>query len=338
VNQRIGSTCVRCVEIRPGEVERWKLRPASKGDTFFGGVYIGRCFLDLGAIRQRFLFPVRVKRLATALLVCISLQVAAYGSRLTTIELQPRLVASVDKFLELSDDQKAKIEPIVQAHAATVAAILADRSITGKARIQKIHEDYKKMGGEITPYLIDAQIKWVPKMVQLLKPDGSIAHVSAIPGVDLISIGYEAYMPSGSLARSIFGNSSGAFQLGLTDFETSSDDRFHFGVSTDGVSIGSSNKLFVFSEQVGADYKIPIANRFSAFIGLAAGPAYMDYSFDTPSGAHYGAKRIGADALARVGVRYCGFQLAANYHYLTEPAGINFSGLDLTVTYVLFHF
>jgi hypothetical protein len=157
--------------------------------------------------------------------------------------------------------------------------------------------------------------------------------------VPLISIGYEWYLPSSGLARSIFGDSTGSFTLSLRDFESSPGKRVYFGFATDSFSIGgSSNKLFVFTPEAAFEYRIPIAQHFSAFAGLSGGPSYMDYSFDNPAGAHFGAKRLGAEGEVKIGLRYTRLQLEASYHALTEPAGISFNGLQLAVTYIVVRF
>jgi hypothetical protein len=149
----------------------------------------------------------------------------------------------------------------------------------------------------------------------------------------------DRYFPESAFTRSIFGGHFDSYGVGFFDLVPSPTSRTHFGFGVDSLSLAnSSNDLYMFGAVGTFEYRVPIAGNLSAFSDVSAGPAYMDYSFDTPDGQHFGAKRLGADSFVEVGLRYGPVQIAAGYRGLTEPAGIDFSGAELSVTLVVVHF
>lgn len=249
------------------------------------------------------------------------------------------LAVAIDVYLNLTPDQKSKVDPIVKVHQAKVAAILADSSLSARKKDNRVTDERKALVTAIKPFLTGPQIHKLFTLLDHIRPDGTITRHVKIPFVQLLSLGYDIYYPSDATARSIFGDASGSIRVGFGDFDSATNRRFSFGFALDSLGMGrNENKLFVLSPQMSLQYRIPILPRLSTFASLGAGPSYTDYSFDTPAGAHFAAKRLGAKGELSVGLRYSGLELAATYHAMTRPADIDFDGVQLSLTWIVVRF
>jgi len=246
-------------------------------------------------------------------------------------------ISKIDRLLSLTDDQKRQINPILTQRLGEIATINSDKSTSASEKKAKFEAVKQSLMDDVRPLLTDQQRpRWVA-VLKRVEADGAIKRTQ--PLVPLISGTYEEYLPSGSVARSIFGSSPASWGFGLADVEDAKGARFRFDLGLDSLTLyASGNKLFVLTPQASVEYREPLAKYFSAFAEVAAGPSYMDYSYDTPAGNHFGAKRFGAEGDLEVGLRYGRAQLSADYRLLTEPSGINLDGLEIALTYVLVKF
>lgn len=165
----------------------------------------------------------------------------------------------------------------------------------------------------------------------------------SLPRRDLVishlAITYADFMPSGPTARSIFGDNQPSYGISFLGGEGATGDVSEFGFSFDEIVLyNDGNDLFMLSPQITYTWSERLARHWSLFEDLSAGPAYMDYSFDLPSGQHRAAKRLGGDAMAGIGLRYDRLLFTAGYRQMTEPAAINFSGLELALTWTVVRF
>jgi hypothetical protein len=243
------------------------------------------------------------------------------------------LVTRLRQELELTDEQEPKVDPIIREHESQVAAIRADASLTAREKRAKVRESFAAMALELKPLLTQKQGD---------RLDAFLATKPWYPTHFQVSASYESYFPSGETARSIFGRSPSALGFGAEVYAPTAHRGTKIGFSFDLFSlINGGNTEYVLAPQASLEHRIPltsIAKHFWAYGRLAVGPAYFDYSFDTPDGTHYGAKRIGADGGAEIGLRCGPVELAANYRLLTAPAGVNLSGLQVSLTWFVFHF
>ena len=243
------------------------------------------------------------------------------------------MVRNLGRALELTDEQRRTVDPIVRDHAQKIDAIRRDSSITGREKRARVREETDALRQDLKPLI-------TPRQARLL--DAYLTPKSLIPTSYQVSASYEIFLPSDPQARSIFGNSPSSFGAGLHIYEPEISRGTRIGLAADLFSlISGGNTEYVLAPQISVVHYIPLmesGTRLWAYGRLAAGPAYIDYSFDTPLGEHFGAKRLGADASAEVGLRYGEVELAANYRLLTAPAGINTSGWQLSLTWFVFHF
>jgi len=243
------------------------------------------------------------------------------------------LVDQIDRLLSPTHAQKPEIEAIVRRSREEISAIQADASLNARQRQAKIDESRAEMAQDLRPLLSTEQNRRLADYLSNLNRRKRLR----LP-VSAVSATYERYLPSSALARSVFGSSPAALGLGFGSFTIGGKrTRFDFGFDLFDLAI-SSSKLFVLSPQVSIEYRVPIARDFGAFGKLLAGPAYMDYSFDTPGGAHFGAKRLGADAGIEAGLRFGRVQLDAKYRVFTQPTPVDFDGLQLSVTVIVMRF
>jgi hypothetical protein len=238
--------------------------------------------------------------------------------------------------LHLTDAQKAKVDAMVQQHEHRIREVLSDTALNPKARDERLRQFREAFVSDVNALLTPPQ-KWrLHRILRRIRLDGT---VKSEPAIDLISIGYESYFPSSGRARDVFGDSSGSFYLSLSDFEFEPDDRVFAGVGIDTLSLyDHGNDVFVVTPDLAFEYRVPVTHDLSLFGDAAVGPSYMDYSYNTPSGAHFGAKRLGADGRLGIGIRYARVQLAASYRAFTEPADLNFDGLQLSLTWIAVRF
>lgn len=212
-----------------------------------------------------------------------------------------------------------------------------DASLTPQEKAKYIADQKKALVDDVRPFLTVDQIG-------ILENDLTMLNLDWVGGskkflVPLFSVTYEKFFPSDATTRSIFGPSPSSIQFGITDLEESPNDRTRLSFSFETFGTGTSNnKLFVGSPDVAYEYRVPIASHLSTFAKVSAGPSYLDYSFDTPNGQHFGAKRFGLNGGFQVGLRYGRAQLTAAYRAFTQPAGIDFNGIQLDLTYVVVHF
>ena len=238
--------------------------------------------------------------------------------------------------LHLTDSQKTKIDAMVQQHEYRVREALSDTTLSPKAREERLRQFREALVSDMEPLLTPPQRWRLHRILRRIRLDGT---VKSEPAIDLISVGYESYFPSSGRARDVFGSSASSFYLSLSDFEFEPDDRVSAGAGIDTLSLyDNGNDVFVLTPVASFEYRVPVTPELSLFGDAAAGPSYMDYSYNIPSGAHFGAKRLGAEGELGIGIRYARVQLAASYRVFTEPADLNFDGLQLSLTWIAVRF
>ena len=246
-------------------------------------------------------------------------------------------IQTLNSDLSLSQDQAQKLDPIFKRHFAVIIGLQRDNSLNPELRDQRIADEKKALAEEVKPSLTTNQLEQLERDLESLNfPRSKSSKKSLIP---LFSVTYERFLPTAATTRSIFGPAPSSIQFGITELEQSPDERTHlsFSFETFGTAT-TSNKLFIGSPDIAYEYRMPFATHFSAFAKVFAGPSYMDYSFDTPNGQHFGAKRFGVNGGFQVGLRYGRAQITAAYRAFTQPAGINFNGIQLDATYVVVRF
>jgi hypothetical protein len=261
--------------------------------------------------------------LAFCLLVLSASALAAQGTG-------SKLVDLLDRKLNLTAKQRADVDPIAKAHGVAIYAIGHDGSLTTRERQEKVAENLLDLKTEIEPFLTPEQVK---KLDALLHPGG---RNRILPD---LGVKYEIFFPSGGEARSIFGSSVGSLgvALGSATAEIGQSTRVGYTISTFSLD-NSGNSLFLISPQAFAEYRVPIADKLFAFGNISAGPSYVDYSFNTPDGTHFGAKRLGATGEVEVGLRYGQLRLALDYREFTQASGLDFSGLQASLAWIVFRF
>ena len=240
------------------------------------------------------------------------------------------MVDRLDRLLKPTDTQKPDVDRIVGEHEAQISAIRSDTTMSKEDVRARVRENLAQMASELKPLLTREQNR---RLGEFLRPR------PWFPTEYEVYVSYEAYLPTDPVARNIFGNSPSAFGLGFQVYQPDIPAGLKVGWSVDFFSlINGSNSVFVLAPQITAEQYEPIGKNLWAFGKLSAGPAYFDYAFDMPDGRHFGAKRFGGDGSAEVGLRYGPVELAANYRLLTQPVGVNFSGVQLSLTWYVFHF
>jgi hypothetical protein len=261
---------------------------------------------------------------------CVTAVAADVAMKPTTLQQTSDLVDRMNRLLRPTEAQKPDVDRIVREHGRQIEDIKSDATLSNREKRSRIHESLTAMAGELKPILDRDQVR---RLNDYLTPK------SWFPTEYEVSASYEVYLPTETSAQNIFGKSPSAFGLGVQFYQPGVTEGAKLGWSVDLFSlVNNSNSEFVLAPQVMVIQYAPIAQNTWVFGKLSAGPAYFDYSYNTPLGAHYGAKRLGFDGGAEVGLRYGQVELAANYRVLTDSAVINLSGLQLSLTWYVFHF
>ena len=94
--------------------------------------------------------------------------------------------AAIAKFLELSDDQKTKIKPILDEENASMKALRDDRSLPAETRMAKLREIRETATTKVKPILNDQQFeKWLrthPRPGANPRAPGGVPGAPAAPG------------------------------------------------------------------------------------------------------------------------------------------------------------
>jgi len=269
--------------------------------------------------------------LAALTIPACSMAQAAHTAPDTSESVQTHdLVDRLNRLLQPTDSQRQDVDRIVGEHQRRIDEIRSDPALSDGDKRARIRENLAAMTSELKPILTPDQAR---------RLDRFLAPRPWFPTEYEVSVSYEAYLPSESSARNIFGTSPSAFGVGIQVYQPDVPQGVKFGWSFDLFSlVNDSNSEFVLAPQLTLEQYVPLGQKLWAFGRLSAGPAYFDYSYNTPLGAHYGAKRLGFDGGAEVGLRYGPVEVAANYRVLTNSAVINLSGLQLSLTWYVFHF
>jgi hypothetical protein len=231
----------------------------------------------------------------------------------------------------LTDDQKPSVDKIVAGYQQQIATTESDATLSEAQRQAKREEIMAAMARDIRPFLTAAQAQRLATLSSPGKqrPRLPIHHAA-------VSLG--DFFPAGRTARSLFSNSEYSYDVDV--FGTlASNRRSQFGYGLDDFGLADSdNKLWVLSPQASYARSQRIADHLSLFEAVSGGPAYMDYSFNVPDGAHFGAKRIGLDGGVVVGLRYGMAQVSVSYRFLTQPTGVDFDGLAVAIRWVFVRF
>jgi hypothetical protein len=147
------------------------------------------------------------------------------------------------------------------------------------------------------------------------------------------------YLPTGGVARSIFGSAQPGYGVSFLGGEGPVGTMSSFGYSVDELTLyDNGNDFLVGAAQIDYIWAEPIARKLSVYEEISAGPAYMDYSYTLPSGQHFDAMRLGYDASVGAGLRWDRLVFSAGYRQLSEPTGINFSGLEFSLSWTVVRF
>jgi hypothetical protein len=239
-----------------------------------------------------------------------------------------------DRLLGLTNAQRSKLDPIVIKYQRRIGAIGRDRSLSVTEKRRQIDEEVDAMIGELKPALTPEQVTRLSSLnldeVLTSRPKGF--HPQA-------ALNYQVFFPTSSETRSIFGSRPASFGVGLESYDQAIGRRVRVGLGLDAFTIpGSSNMLLVGAPLGTLEYRLPLVRRAYAYGGLAAGPALMDYSFDTPSGRHFSAKRGGLDSRFELGLKWGFFRVAGTYRLLSQPAGISFDQFAATAFVTVYRF
>lgn len=238
-------------------------------------------------------------------------------------------VAKVNRALNLRPDQVGPVDDLVRSHEEKIRAILDDPSIGRIEKALEVRDKIQAMILELTPLLTRAQVEDLHGLFYgMLEP---WPHAK-------IAIDFSDYLPSSATTRSIFGKSLSAFGVGFGGDEKVKQ-RSVFGFGVDLFDMPSySNRLFVLAPQATYEYRMPIRTRMYAYAGAAAGPSYMDYSYDLPDGEHFAGKNLGLDGSLDFGVQWGPLRVGASYRVFTQPSGLNFDGFDVYAALTVLRF
>ena len=297
---------------------------------------LGIVVVHLGVIYPEIGFSQRRSMAGFLTIACLASVFVAPTASAQTIAKKPALKAILAD-LKITQEQEIKLKPILVAHLRTLMSIHRDRSLSADASARKIADEKKAIVEEASNSLNLDQVHRLQSDLEDLNLDRFIQ--TRKPLIPLFSATYERYFPSNATTRSIFGPSPSSIQFGITEFEDAPDSRTHLSFTFETFGIATTNnRLFIGSPDVAYEYRVPIASHFSTFAKVFGGPSYMDYSFDNSTGQHFGAKRLGLNGGLQVGLRYGRAQLTAAYRAFTQPAGMDFNGIQLDLTYVVVHF
>jgi hypothetical protein len=270
---------------------------------------------------------------ALAILGLVTLAFCAQGAgpndSQTAGARKPDMVERVNRFLSLSASQKAAVDPIVLRHEQRIGEIRRDSSLSRGEKALAIRTNVESMVAEIKPYLTGDQVDELDDAFESILKPGPHAK---------IAVEYSDFFPVDAEMRSIFGNSLASYGIGLGgDERPGKRTRFGFGVDLFDTA-SSPNTLFVLSPQESFEYRVPVLKSTYLFGIVSAGPSYMDYTFDTPGGQHFAAKRLGLDGSLEVGLQWGPVRLGVQYRAFTQPADLNFNGIEATLAVTVFKF
>ena len=247
------------------------------------------------------------------------------------------LVLKFGNRLQLKAEQNSQVLPIVDSHLRKIIEIYGNSALSKDQKNQQFSDEKQALRKELNPILTSEQQENLDYVLDHLRSDGTLGRKKPI--IPLISLTFEKFFPSDALTRSIFGSSTSAIQFGLRELVEAPTQRSRFTIGFGTFNLNNSgNKLFSAGPEASYEYRIPIQRELSAFARISAGPRYMDYSFNLPSGEHDGAKSFGASGSLEAGLRYGRLQLSGAYVASTQPAGINFNGFQVDLTYVVVRF
>jgi len=260
------------------------------------------------------------------LLLCLAalLSSPAFGKDpLPTQHADPNLIEKVHRVLHVEGPRKAQIDDILEAVQRAVDREEADQQKGRESKDKTVQSLVKAMMLELRSILSDREYARVSEALYgVLKPG---AHSK-------LAIQYSDIFPQSAETREIFGRAVGSFGLAYGGDEIV-NSRWILGATLGGYEMWSNdNDVVVLSPEARFEYRLQISDRFYTFAEAAGGPAYMDYSFDTPSHHHLGAKRAGLVGNAGLGFQVGPLRVEGDYVASTEPAGINFDAVEVTIT------
>lgn len=162
------------------------------------------------------------------------------------------------------------------------------------------------------------------------------------PGGLGISLG--AYFPVDSQVRGAFGNPIIDFGIGGADTNLQPNKlRFGFNIVS-----GRKDGNALFLLPMVAQYTFMLKNDdpysdsddgFKPYVKVFGGPAYYDYALDVSDTERKARKTIGINAGAELGVVLGSrWNIHARYNYFSESDGLDFSGLSLGASYLVYRF
>lgn len=237
------------------------------------------------------------------------------------------LVDKLNQALNLTDEQRHNLDPIIAKYEDRIASIKADSTLSSDDRQTALRSEADQLKTELQPSLTADQMA---RLERFLAPRKRFVYHPSL------TVDYDEFFPTDAYARSIFGRAPSGFGVSPFDTRSDSDSRERIGYGLSAVDITGSNTITVVSPQVTYRFNYPLRKDFVADIEAGAGPAYMDYSYDTPAGAHYGAKRLGAVGTLEAGLRYGPVKFAVGYYVSTEPTGVNLNGFTATIKWTIF--
>ncbi len=236
-------------------------------------------------------------------------------------------IQRLNRTLSLTPAQSGQIDPWVQSSFDRERSVRADTSLSSAEKRRRIHEDRLLLKDQIKPLLSPEQLRRLDGAIGLLR---SKFHFQ-------IAAKTSVFYPSEAVTRDIFGGPLWAYSIGLEGYRPEIGNRSRWTFSGDLGGFRSHNSVFLAAGVAHYEYRAPITKNSYTYVNVLGGPAYFDYSYDYPDGAHVAAKRFGAEGGLEVGVKWGPLRVAASYHAYTEPAGISFNGFGATVSFTFLH-
>jgi len=151
-----------------------------------------------------------------------------------------------------------------------------------------------------------------------------------------VAIDAGAYFPSNTVIRSVFGSTLP--RVGIDFINNSAPDKLKpsFSFSVIGAS-KDGNRFLAIPATVGLGQQYgPSGTNVRPYWRVGAGLAYFDYSIDpTDSGNPTAANKLGFAAVGEIGILLSDrVRLSASYNYFTKQDSFDFSGFDLTVSFL----
>jgi len=249
----------------------------------------------------------------------------------TNVQQRRDMSAMLNRFLGTTEAQKPEVDRIVQACQLKVEVIREDSQISEDEKKAQIRLAWDDAASDLKKVLTPDQMEKLKSIRGRLEGASGGKKPSFMPS---IGIRYDLYFPSDSTTRSIFGNSPASIGLSFrpTSSNRNANGRVAFSLDTFRIQ-SSGNNVFVLSPQIAYERRTPVSESLTAFYRVSGGPAYIDYSYDDLSNAHFGAKRLGASLGFSTGLRHGPVQLSATYRFVTKTAPINFDGLQLSLAW-----